>query len=82
MGASSERGIPRFTRRQEQIVGCVAAGLTEGETAKRLEISPRTVRMHCDAVRTRLGVARRRQIPAAYRDQTGQDPLNLFEGVS
>jgi DNA-binding CsgD family transcriptional regulator len=53
----------------------VAAGLTGGEIARELEISPRTVRMHCDALRVKLGVPKRRLIPAAYRAITGDDPL-------
>jgi DNA-binding CsgD family transcriptional regulator len=66
-----------LTRRQQQMVGCVAAGMTESEIAAHLAISPRTVRMHCDVVRVRLAVERRRQIPAAYREITGRDPLDL-----
>jgi DNA-binding CsgD family transcriptional regulator len=61
------------------MVGCVAAGMTQVEIANRLSISPRTVRMHCDVVRTRLAVERLRQIPSAYRRITGRDPLELLE---
>ena len=38
-------------------------------------ISPRTAKAHSDALRQKLGVSRRRQIPAAYRIKTGEDPL-------
>lgn len=69
----------RLTERQLQVVGCLAAGLTDGEIGSCLAISPRTVRMHCDAIRARLVVARRRQIPIAYRQQSGRDPLELYE---
>ena len=41
----------------------------------RLGISPRTAKAHSDALRQKLGVPRRRQIPAAYRARTGDDPL-------
>ena len=37
--------------------------------------SPRTAKAHSDALRQKLGVPRRRQIPAAYRKVTGEDPL-------
>ena len=65
----------RFTRRQRQVVALIAAGLSNEEIAHELGISPRTVRLHCDAVRNKLNV-RRRQIPYAYREATGQDPLS------
>jgi DNA-binding CsgD family transcriptional regulator len=69
----------QLTDRQQQVLGCVAAGLTDREIASRLAISPRTVRMHCDAIRARLAVSRRRHMPAAFRLQSGRDPLELYE---
>jgi DNA-binding CsgD family transcriptional regulator len=57
----------RFTPRQQQIIQSIADGLTEQEIARELGISPRTVRMHSDALRLKLGVPRRRQIPHAAR---------------
>jgi hypothetical protein len=39
-------------------------------------LSPRTAKAHSDALRRKLGVAKRRQIPAAYRLVTGCDPLD------
>ena len=61
--------------RQQQVLRLVAAGLTGGEIAHELSISPRTVRMHCDALKSKLGVPKRRLIPAAYRALTGEDPM-------
>jgi DNA-binding CsgD family transcriptional regulator len=61
--------------RQHQILTLIAAGLTGGEIARELSISPRTVRMHSDALRNKLGVPKRRLIPAAYRTLTGKDPM-------
>ena len=61
--------------RQQQVLMLVAAGLTGGEIAQELSISPRTARMHCDALKIKLGVPKRRLIPAAYRAITGEDPL-------
>jgi len=74
---SNSSGSPQFTWRQQQVIGCLAAGMTETEIATRLCISPRTVRMHCDVVRIRLDVPKRRLIPVAYRERTGRDPLEL-----
>jgi DNA-binding CsgD family transcriptional regulator len=65
----------RFTRRQREVVELIAAGCSNEEIARRLGISPRTAKAHCDVLRQKLSVARRRQIPAAYRLLTGEDPL-------
>jgi DNA-binding CsgD family transcriptional regulator len=65
--------------RQRQVLARVAAGRTNAEIAGELAISPRTVRMHCDALKLKLGVPKRRLIPAAYRGITGQDPFRQDE---
>jgi len=72
---TSGTASPRFTERQRQIVELLAAGLSNDELGERLGISPRTAKAHCDALRAKLGVNRRRQIPVAYRIVTGDDPL-------
>lgn len=66
---------PSLTQRQLQVVGLIANGCSNEEIGRRLDISPRTAKAHCDALRLKLGVARRRQIPAAFKTLTGQDPL-------
>jgi DNA-binding CsgD family transcriptional regulator len=70
-------GSERFTDRQRQVVHLIARGYSNVEIADRLGISPRTAKAHSDTLRTKLGVARRRQIPAAFRDATGEDPQEL-----
>jgi ATP/maltotriose-dependent transcriptional regulator MalT len=67
---------PRITERQRQVVELIAAGCSNDEIGERLGISPRTAKAHCDILRQKLGVARRRQIPVAYRLLTGIDPLS------
>ena len=67
----------RFTQRQREVVRLIADGCSNGEIADRLGISPRTAKAHSDTLRMKLGVARRRQIPAAYRAATGEDPHEL-----
>lgn len=63
-----------ITERQRAIVALIAAGCSNDEVGERLGISPRTAKAHSDALRHKLGVARRRHIPSAYRLLTGEDP--------
>ena len=67
--------VSDITDRQREVVALIAAGCSNEEVGARLGISPRTVKAHCDVLRQKLGVKRRRQIPMAYRDMTGEDPL-------
>jgi len=67
---------PVLTLRQRQVVELIATGCSNEEVGERLGISPRTAKAHCDVLRQKLGVARRRQIPHAYRELTGEDPLS------
>ena len=71
------RGVlPRITDRQREVVRLIAAGCSNEEVGDRLGISPRTAKAHCDVLRQKLGVTRRRQIPIAFRELTGEDPLS------
>jgi ATP/maltotriose-dependent transcriptional regulator MalT len=73
--------IPRITERQRQVVQLIAAGCSNEEVSSRLGISPRTAKAHTDVLRQKLGVPRRRQIPAAYLAATGEDPLSAGLGL-
>lgn len=64
-----------ITDRQRQVVELIAQGCSNDEVGSRLGISPRTAKAHCDVLRQKLGVRRRRQIPLAYRALTGNDPM-------
>jgi LuxR family transcriptional regulator, maltose regulon positive regulatory protein len=64
-----------LTQRQREVVELIALGYSNEEVGERLGISPRTAKAHCDVLRQKLGVPRRRQIPAAFRTLTGEDPL-------
>jgi len=77
----TERDL-KITERQREVVELVAAGLSNDEVGERLGISPRTAKAHCDVLRQKLGVSRRRQIPVAYRLLTGEDPLTRSLGAS
>src|SRR5262249_48209696 len=71
----SDKAKPDLTERQLQIVALIARGCSNDEVGERLGISPRTAKAHCDVLRQKLGVPRRRQIPAAFKALTGEDPL-------
>jgi len=71
---------PSITKRQLGVIELIAAGCSNEEVGQRLGISPRTAKAHCDVLRQKLGVARRRQIPVAYRLLTGEDPLSRSLG--
>ena len=66
----------RFTARQRQVVKLLAEGCSNEEIAVRLGVTARTAKAHCDTLRSKLGVPRRRYIPIAYRSRTGEDPLD------
>jgi DNA-binding CsgD family transcriptional regulator len=57
--ASKEAAELDLTARQIDIARLVAVGLTNGEIAERLKISPRTVTSHLDHIYTRLGISSR-----------------------
>jgi len=77
-----EGRVPTLTLRQRQVIALLAAGRTEAEISSQLGISPRTVRAHCDALRSKLGVSHRRYLPFAYRLLTGEDPLHVELGAA
>src|SRR4029079_78238 len=74
-GMQALRDPSSITPRQLQVIQLIAEGLSNEELGRGLGISPRTAKAHCDILRQKLGVPRRRQIPLAYRLLTGDDPL-------
>jgi DNA-binding CsgD family transcriptional regulator len=73
---ATEKKMAPITLRQREVVALIAAGCSNDEVGLRLGISPRTAKAHCDVLRAKLGVRRRRQIPIAFRLLTGEDPLS------
>lgn len=73
---ATEKRTATITQRQREVVALIAAGCSNDEVGARLGISPRTAKAHCDVLRQKLGVTRRRQIPIAFRLLTGEDPLS------
>ncbi len=76
MTGTANGNPPALTERQRQVVELIALGCSNDEVGMELGISARTAKAHCDVLRQKLGVARRRQIPAAFRTLTGEDPLS------
>lgn len=64
-----------LSRRQTQVLTLLAEGLTDSEIGRRLGISARTARAHVEAIKAKLAVERRREIPAAFHRLTGRDPF-------
>lgn len=58
-------GPEAITEREREILALVAAGLTDGQIAERLTVSPHTVHRHVANARTKLGVRSRAAAAAA-----------------
>lgn len=69
-----------LSAQQLRIIGLLAAGLSAPEIGRKLGVKERTVKMHCDVLRAKLGAETRRGIPMAYRAKTGKDPFTLIPG--
>jgi predicted ATPase/DNA-binding CsgD family transcriptional regulator len=65
----------QLTRREKELAGLVARGMTNGEIAARLFISERTAERHLENIRTKLGFSTRSQV-AAWVATHGEDPSN------
>jgi len=63
--------VPMLTRRQCDIMDWIAEGKTSAEVAMILEISPRTVEKHLEAVFQRLGVENRVAAMRSYLEAKG-----------
>lgn len=61
-----------ISRRQAQVAGLVAAGLTNAQIASRLHIAERTAEWHVEELRNRLGFTSRSQV-AAWAARQGLD---------
>jgi len=70
----SSGAVPMLTRRQCDIMDWIAEGKTSAEVAMILEISPRTVEKHLEAVFQRLGVENRVAAMRSYLEAKGGLP--------
>lgn len=69
--AGSTGTVPMLTRRQCDIMDWIAEGKTSAEVAMILEISPRTVEKHLEAVFQRFGVENRVAAVRSYLEAKG-----------
>ena len=69
--------VPPLTRRQREVAGLVAAGLSNREIAERLVVSVRTAEAHVESILSKIGFSSRTQIvrwlAAADDGQHGDD---------
>jgi predicted ATPase/DNA-binding CsgD family transcriptional regulator len=72
----------QLTRRENELAGLVARGLTNGEIAARLFISERTAERHLENIRTKLGFSTRSQIAAWAATQEASPPNGTSPGRS
>jgi DNA-binding CsgD family transcriptional regulator len=59
----------QLSARQRDVLALIAIGCTDREIADRLGIAPRTVRMHCDALKAKFAVGRRRDLLRFVHDE-------------
>jgi DNA-binding NarL/FixJ family response regulator len=64
---TADRGAGELTFRELEVLNLVAEGMTNGEIAQRLWISPGTVRRHLENIYEKLGVHTRTAAVAAAR---------------
>jgi DNA-binding NarL/FixJ family response regulator len=56
---------PELTRREHEILACVAGGMTNGEIAHELHVAESTVKSHLTSAYRKLGVSNRTQAAIA-----------------
>lgn len=68
-GSAADIGFPEpLTPREQEILGLLAAGLTNREIAERLVVSPETVKKHTSTIYGKLRVSNRTSAAARARD--------------
>jgi DNA-binding CsgD family transcriptional regulator len=92
-GSNDERGAPRsrsearstLTRREREILGLLAEGMSGAQIAEKLVLSPETVRTHVRNARSKLGATTRSQAVALALRQNaiaGAEPLETPDGTT
>jgi DNA-binding CsgD family transcriptional regulator len=63
---SSQAARPSLSPREQEVVEMAALGLTNGEIATRLSVTPHAVKFHLSRIYRKLGVANRTEAAVAY----------------
>jgi DNA-binding NarL/FixJ family response regulator len=71
-----------LTPREREVLGLIAAGLSNRQIAERLVISPRTVKNHVSNIYRHIDVSHRSQAMNAWRDLYQPGELTLSQGLS
>jgi predicted ATPase/class 3 adenylate cyclase/DNA-binding CsgD family transcriptional regulator len=66
---------PKLSRREQELLGLVADGLTDAQIAERLVISVKTVHSHLDRIRDKTGARRRPELIQFALSLTGDAPI-------
>jgi DNA-binding NarL/FixJ family response regulator len=69
LGSPKDHGDSRLTRRQREVLGLVADGLSTDQIAAASNISPGTVKSHLQAIFARLGATNRSEAIAIAKDR-------------
>jgi DNA-binding CsgD family transcriptional regulator len=64
-GTSAEQCPPALSGRERQVLDCIAGGLTQSQTARRLGISTHTVDTYTRRVRRKLGLGNKADLTRA-----------------
>jgi DNA-binding NarL/FixJ family response regulator len=79
LSAYDEHLFPELSAREREVLDLIAAGATNTDIAKRLFLSPKTIRNHVSSIFTKLRVADRAQaIVRARAAGLGREPGDLL----
>jgi DNA-binding NarL/FixJ family response regulator len=80
--AVNARGLSLLSKRELQVVNCLAEGLSNREIAKRLELSQHTVKNHLFRIFDKLGVSSRIELLFMTLTPTGSAQLTAEDSLS
>jgi DNA-binding CsgD family transcriptional regulator len=72
MAVSSAGALAALSPREVQVLEMTSRGLSNGETAKRLEITVHAVKFHLGSVYRTLGVGNRTEAAVLYLQSLGE----------
>lgn len=82
-GSSSQsptRAVDSLTEREKEVLGLVAAGLSNKEIAIKLDLYEKTIKHHLTRIFGKLNVKNRTEAAMVYRDARDRSPARLSSG--